>query len=269
MKSYRKRTGKKDETTDEFLGFTERVKFYVAENTVKAYTMLGVAGAVLVLTVVGSTLMDQSSKNQLSRQAQALKYYDLETPAPDNAQMSPDQRFAKAKELFGETASGPYAAVSTYYEANAEMEMNDLDSAIAHYRKLAEDTGKDAVVASLAKSRLAAALKMKGDYQGAMEVYKSMSTDSLMKDEGHYMLAMMHEVAGENSAALAEYKTVATEFPNSPWNAAAENKVSELGPNDGAAAAPATDASMGAVGMAPGVTVTTTGTTAPAAPAGK
>jgi len=235
LKPIRIRTGKSREERDEFLSLTDRVKFYLTENTTRAYTALGVIGGVVILTVVVAIMLNQSHKNQLALQAEALAYYDIDSPSPGEADMTPEDRVKKARELFGKISDGgPFADVARFYGANADLELGELDQAMDEYKKLAASS--EPVVSTVADVRLAAALKIKGDIKGALGVYKQMEEKGLLKDGAHYMSAQLYEDMGDTKQAIAEYSAVKDEFPGSPWRAEAETRLKELLPPEATAA---------------------------------
>lgn len=220
MKSLRKRTGKSREETDKFLSLTERVKLYFMENTTKAYAALGVIAAVVALTVLVSLLMSQSYKNQLALQAEALAYYDVESPVPGDQPMEPVERIKKAKELFSKIAEehsgGPLAGIARFYEANSEVELGEMDKAVEGYRDLAARSMNEPVLYSVASLRLASALEAGGDVKGALEVYKAMQERGVLRDEAYFRAAQLYEDMGDSERAVFEYMAVKKDFPSSP-----------------------------------------------------
>lgn len=271
MKNYRVRTGKKtDEQMDEFLGLSEKVKIYVQDNQTKAYTALGVVGLVIILTVLVSLFMMDSARNQLAKFNDGLKYYDITSPAPGDKPMEPAERYKKAVEVLSDLASGPYAGLSGYYRSNALMESGDMASAIDGYKALVAASSTDPVVYSLASLRLAVALSANGDMKGAMDVYQTLTEKGLVKDEAHFMLGRMNELLGEKDKALAEYRLVKKDFPDSPWVAEANAKIIEMDPAAAAAAAAAMPAPAEAsivLGDAPAATAKSAPAPAASAPA--
>lgn len=273
MKNYRVRTGNKpDEQMDEFLGLSEKVKVYVQRNQTKAYAVLGVVGLVIILTVLVSLFMMDSANNQLARFNEGLKYYDIASPAPGDKPMEPAERYKKAVEVLTDVVSkhsgGPYAGIAEYYKSNALMESGDMASAIEGYKALVASSSTNPVVYSLASLRLAVALSTNGDVKGAMDVYRTLTEKGLVKDEAHFMLGRMNELLGEKDSALAEYRLVKKDFPDSPWAVEANAKVLEMDPAAAAAAATAAPAPAEAsivIGGQP--TATATSAKAPAAPA--
>ncbi len=234
MKSQRIRTGKRREETDKFLSLTEKVKLYVMENSTKAYTALGVVGAVIALTVLVSLMMNQSYKNQLAQYGDALAYYNVDSPVPGDTPMEPMDRFKKAKELFGKLASehsgGPLAGLARFYEANADVELGETDTAIDEYRDVVKSSENDPVLYSAASLRLAAMLQIKGDINGALEVYKAMEEKGVMSDEAHFMAAQLYEETGNKEQAIYEYTAVKKDFPNSPRIPEVHMKLDKLQP---------------------------------------
>ena len=272
MKSYRVRTGKKDELeADKFLGLTDKVMLYVQENQTRAYTALGVIGVVIILTILVSMLMEQSKRNLLAQESEAIKYYDVNSPVPGDKPMEPAERYQKAVEMFsdiaGKHSGSPYAGVSEYYKASAEMALGDTAKAIEGYRALAGRSGSNPALYSIANLRLASALRANGDVQGALDIYKALTEKGVVKDQAHMMLGKMYEEAGDTQKAVFEYKLVKKDFPGSPWAPDANARVARLAPEEAAAPAAPPAPAMAPVQAAPAAKPAPAAT--PAAPAAK
>jgi predicted negative regulator of RcsB-dependent stress response len=219
LKTWRKKTGKKKEQftkPDEFQSLTQKAMAYVQENTQKVYIVLGVLGVIIIAAIVVTLLMQSSHKRVTDIEAEALKYYDINSPVPGTKPMAATNRLIKARDLF--TGISDKAAVALYYKANSDMELGDIDTAIGSYMKLKEKT-KDPVLTSLVDIRLAEAYLVKGDTQKAVGAYMDdiKAEKGFMKDLAHFRLAGIYQKAGEKDRAIQEYKVIEKEFPNSPY----------------------------------------------------
>ena len=225
MKSLRKQTGKKKSLynePDQFQSFSGKAMDYVKENTSKVLAGAGVV-AVLFIAAAGFMLWRQNEKLTVAEQtAKALKYYDINSPAPGGKPMAGPERMQKAREQFGKIAqegSGPGANVALYYKANTEMEMGDLDNAIKDYKDVIARASGDASLVTLARHRLAAAYFTKGDIPDAVETYRTeLSTPSdYLKDAALYELARIYQQGGKTQEAMEEVNALKKDFPNSPY----------------------------------------------------
>jgi len=234
LKTLRKKTGarkKKLDQPDEFLSITQRVLGYAKENPKQMYGGLAVVGVVVVLTILVSMLMKDRLVKAEVAEAAAMKYYDVSGPVPDGKSMTDEERYKKAKELFGDLSKGgPVALNAAYYKANADMELGDTDAAIAGYKEVLGKAGSDPVMKALANSRLASAYLAKGDRDMATAIYQGIlkSPDDYMKDTAHYRLAKQYDEAGKKDEALKEYQAIEKDFPKSPYNGEAKQKVAEF-----------------------------------------
>lgn len=236
MKSYRKRTGaKKDKLNepDEFLSLTQRALFYAQENTTKFYAAIAVVVVIAFVAVGGSYLMRKAGESAQMRLNEAMQYYDIESPSPGDAPMDAGERIKKAREMFKELAgkSGPVGMTASYYEANAAMELGDMDAAVSGYNAVIAKASSDPVLASLAYLRLAEAYRYKGDGNKAMETLDTLEKlpGGGLKDEARFRIAGMLMDEGKTDQALAGYKKLVEEFPDSPWKSEAEMKIAQLG----------------------------------------
>jgi predicted negative regulator of RcsB-dependent stress response len=230
LKTWRKKTGKKkDQFTkpDEFQSLTQKVLSYAKENTQKVYIGLAVLGVVVIAAIIVTLLTQSSHRRVTDMEAEALKYYDINSPVPGTKPMGAVDRLKKAKDLFGQAADS--ADFALYYKANSDMELGDIDAAIAGYVKLKEKT-KDPVLTSLVDMRLAEAYILKGDTQKAVAAYMDdiKAEKGLMKDMAHYKLAGIYLKAGEKDRAIQEYKAIVKDFPNSPFFAEASQSGASL-----------------------------------------
>jgi len=224
LKTFRKRTGKKKDMLkdqDEFLSLSQKALKYAQGHTKQVYVALGAIAVVAVLTVLVSMLFETSRKNVLAKESEALKYYDVNSPVPGDKPMSSADRLKKAKELFAEVADkhsgSPVAVQALYYKANTDMEMGNLDAAIDGYKKLMDKAASDKVMMSLVGKRLAEAYLAKGNMQGAVDSYKKVAATEggYLRDDAHYQLAKIYEGMGKKEDALAEYRAIIKDFPNS------------------------------------------------------
>ena len=127
MKALRYKTGKKKlklNEPDEFQSLTQRAMDYIKENTKQAYIVLGAVAVVVVAVVLFGIWKDTDRKTAMFKEAEALKYYDINSAVPGDKPMSSIDRYKKAKELFEQIVKshgGNAADIARYYKANSEM----------------------------------------------------------------------------------------------------------------------------------------------------
>ncbi len=237
MKTFRKRTGKnkdKFKEQDEFLSLSQKVLKYAQGHTKQVYVALLVAAVVVILTILVSMLFENSQKKVMAMEDDALKYYDINSPAPGTKPMAPAERLTKARDMFKDIldnhGSGPVAVKALYYKANADMELGNMDAAIEGYKKLLEKASADPMMAALANKRLAEAYLAKGNQQEAINTYLGIAKaeGGYLKDEAHFRLAKIYDGMGKKDEALAEYKALEKDFPDSPFISDARKEVARL-----------------------------------------
>ena len=226
MKALRYKTGKKKlklNEPDEFQSLTQRAMDYIKDNTKQVYTVLGVIAVVVVAVVLFGIWKDTDRKNAMYQEAEALKYYDINSAVPGGKQMGSLDRYKKAKELFDKIAKGHGGAaadIARYYKANSEMEMGEVEPAIAGYSEVIAKSGNNPVLASLATMRLAEAYAAKGDKQKAIDTFQNMikAEKGYMKDAALYMTAKVYESDGRTEDAKRAYDKLMKDYPASPYS---------------------------------------------------
>ena len=225
MKALRYKTGKKKlklNEPDEFQSLTQKVMDYIKENTKQAYIVLGAIAVVVVAIVLFGIWKDTDRKNAMYQEAEALKYYDINSAVPGGKPMGSLDRYKKAKELFDQIVKshgGAAADIARYYKANSEMEMGDVEPAIAGYAEVIAKSGKNPVLVSLATMRLAEAYLAKGDKQKAIDTFHNQikAENGYMKDAALYMVAKVYESTGSADDAKRAYEKLIKDYPDSPY----------------------------------------------------
>ena len=173
--------------------------------------------------------------------AEALQYYDVNAAPPGNKPLTPAERLKKASELFGQLSSkgGKQADRALYYQANANLDMGDADTAIQEYKTLKGRTD-DPLLTALADQRLASAYQAKGNNNEAVNILNAdlKSDRNFFKDEDRYRLAKILE-QGDTKQAVNQLEALVKEFPDSPWASEAKLELAKLTGNPVAQQVPA------------------------------
>ena len=225
MKALRYKTGKKKlklNEPDEFQSLTQRAMDYIKENTKQAYIVLGTIAVVVVAMVLFGIWKDTDRKNAMYQEAEALKYYDINSAVPGDKPMSSIDRYNKAKELFDKIVKshgGSAADIARYYKANSEMEVGDVEPAITGYTEVVAKSGNNPVLSSLATMRLAEAYAAKGDKQNAADTLQNMikAEKGYIKDAALYELGKLYESDGRTEDAKRAYDKLMKDYPASPY----------------------------------------------------
>ncbi len=225
MKALRYKTGKKKlklNEPDEFQSLTQKAMDYIKENTKQAYIVLGAIAVIVVAVVLFGIWRDTDRKNAMYKEAEALRYYDINSAVPGDKPMSSIDRYKKAKELFEQIVKshgGSAADIARYYEANSEMEMGNVDPAIAGYTEVIAKSGNNQVLVSLATMRLAEAYAAKGDKQKAIDTLHNelKAEKGYLKDAALYQLAKLYESEGRTADVKVAQEKLVKDFPESPY----------------------------------------------------
>jgi predicted negative regulator of RcsB-dependent stress response len=225
LKALRYKTGKKKlklNEPDEFQSLTQKAMDYIKENSKQAYIVLGAIAVVVVAVVLFGIWKDTDRKNAMYQEAEALRYYDINSAVPGGKPMGSLDRYKKSKELFEQIVKshgGAAADIARYYEANSEMEMGNVDPAIAGYTEVISKSASNQVLVSLATMRLAEAYVAKGDKQKAIDTLHNMikAEKGYMKDAALYMVAKVYESNGSAEDAKRAYEKLVKDYPDSPY----------------------------------------------------
>ncbi len=237
MKTFRKRTGKKKDKLrgqDEFLSLSQRALRYAQGHTRQVYAGFGVLAVAVILTTLVAMIHSASRKKVMALEGEALRYYDMNSPAPGAGTMSPSERLKKADSLFNEIVEShggsPAWAVALYYKANSDMELGDMDAAIAGYNRLVDNVAGDPLMTSLALKRLAEAYQAKGDRQGAVSAYMRIIKikGGYLKDETYLRLADTYAAMGRKDEAVMGLRAMVKDFPGSPFAGDARKDIALL-----------------------------------------
>ena len=195
----------------------------------------GIIIAVLVMVLLGILLWVEYQHEQealaLEHQA-AQAYLDRSLDDVDAAKEKLEEAvtlYRRIIEEFPHTASGQSA---WYFIGNALAERNDHAGAIDAYQRFIDQAGSSPALLGLVYQRLGSSYLANGEREKAINAYTQVLhiPQTLNKDQVLFELAKIEEYGKGNDEALARYKQLLDEHPNSPYASEAALRVKILEP---------------------------------------
>ncbi|MBE0605745.1 MAG: tetratricopeptide repeat protein [Deltaproteobacteria bacterium] len=215
---------------DEFISTFGRAVDWCKENRTKF--VAGTIGVVAVVALVlGTQAYLQWEENKSSRElwptldrAQQL----LQDPyAADPSGLAAVEQF-----LQGHVSRHPNTRAtvySLYYLGNIAFHRGNYDLAATQYRA-GIATGKEAgIMKYLLREGIASSLEAKGDFPAAAEAYRAASAvaETDMKAQSRMGEARVLGLAGKKTEAMALYRLILTETPETPLRNLVENQLAQ------------------------------------------
>ncbi len=173
--------------------------------------VLGALGVIAVIVVLGIAITVFRSgriedSTELENKALAA-FYDPGALA-DN--------YAETLELFKKAEAVRSSALAQIYKAEAYLKSGQTDLAKETYSRFVTRE-PDAPLASAARLKLALIAVADGKTDEAVGEMESLAQDVMVGDTALYHLSVLYEGMGQNDKKLEVLKTLAAQFPKSPW----------------------------------------------------
>jgi len=226
-----KRTERKHLKENEFVHLAAATRDAIEQRSGQL-AKIGLLVAVLLAAVVGVTLYrnsESSSAGRLLGEAMAVQDARVGAPdapgAPSTGPSYPNEpektqamltKFKAVADQFPGTQEGTFAR---YREAGAQMVLGNPKEAAAAYQQVI-DGGGAGIYAAMAKLGLAEAQSRAGEFDKAIETFKSLSANkdgSLPVDGLLLRLARMYREAGKTAEAEQTLNRLVQEFPDSQF----------------------------------------------------
>ena len=195
--------------------------------------VLGALGVIAVVAILGVSLtVYRSSRlsNSTELENKALAAFYDPSAASDN--------YAQALELLKQADAVSSSALAQIYTAEAYLKSGRADEAQETYRKFVSRE-LEAPMASAARLKLALLTASGGKKEEAVRELEALQKDLMVGDTALYHLSVLHEEMGQNDKKLEVLKTLAAQFPKSPWAPEAIRFVEESSANTSETAGPA------------------------------
>lgn len=195
--------------------------------------MTGILVAILVLILMGILLWveHQHEQEALALEHQATQaYLDRSLAEGDAAQEKLKEAVSLYRRIIEEFPHTASARSAWYFIGNALAEQNDQAGAIDAYKHFIDQAGNSPALLGLVYQRLGSSYLANGERKKAIGAYTQVLRipQTLNKDQVIFELAKIEEYEKRNDEALARYKQLLDEYPNSPYAGEATLRVKIL-----------------------------------------
>lgn len=195
----------------------------------------GIVVAVMVMVLLGVLFWVQHQQEQdaLALEHQAAQVYlDRSFDDVDAAKEKLQEAVTLYQQIVKEFPDTASAQSAWYVIGNALAEQNDHAGAIDAYQHLINQAGNSPTLLGLVYQRLGASYLANGEREKGSNAYMQVlhMPQTLNKDQVLFELAKLEEYEKRHDEALARYKQLLDEHPNSPYASEATLRVKILGP---------------------------------------
>ncbi len=197
--------------------------------------MTGIVVAIAVVILLGALYLVQHQQEQevlvLEHQA-AQTYLDRSLVDVDEATEKLQEAIALYRRIIEEFPRTASARSAWYMIGNALAEQDDDAGAIEAYQHFIDQAGNSPALLGLVYQRLGASYLASGNREKGIAAYMQVlqMPQTLNKDQVLFELAKLKEHETRNDEALARYKQLLDEYPNSPYANEATLRVKILEP---------------------------------------
>lgn len=213
-----KRIKRKRLKEDEFVTTVNKIALFLKKHTRELFA-LGILILIIFVIIIGARLMRfQSTKKENRLLTQIFQVNSELYENPENV--------AKLEELAG---NGKFTRLANILLATYWIEQGDYDKANASLAKI-KKSRKDFIYYR-AQDLLATIQFKRKNYDGAIEIYKQMEKENPKDFSLEVILfnrAEIHEEKGEIDEALALYKRIRDEFPQTYYSMDASQRIEKL-----------------------------------------
>jgi predicted negative regulator of RcsB-dependent stress response len=213
-----KRIVRKQLKEDEFISTVNKIALFVKERS-KEISIIAAAAVALVLIYVGIKAIQAHKINQESRILGQI--FKIESELKDNPE--------KIEDLENLAGTGKYARLGYIKAASFWIEKGELDKAVDALNKVPSGK-KDLLYYQSQDLKAQAFFKLK-KYDDAVQIYQELESDKDLKlslDIVLFHKAEILEEQGNTEEALALYKKVQEDFPQTYFGFDASQKVQKL-----------------------------------------
>ena len=195
----------------------------------------GIVVAIMVVILLGALFWIQHQQEQeaLALEHQAVQaYLDRSLDDGDAAKEKLQEAVALYRRIIEEFPRTASAQTAWYFIGNALAEQNDHAGAIEAYQHFIDQAGNSPALLGLVYQRLGSSYLANGAREKGINAYMQVlqMPQTLNKDQVIFELAKLEEHEKRNNEALARYKQLLDEHPNSPYASEATLRVKILEP---------------------------------------
>ncbi|MBI4847632.1 MAG: tetratricopeptide repeat protein [Nitrospirae bacterium] len=193
----------------------------------KQKQVITIVSAILAVAILVVAFKFYSSSQNEKAYALEKEAYNIYYNTRSDKTTPEMERWKKALELFKKSVDVKATPTALYYLGNCYYNLNDHENAIKQYSLFIDKFGGNYQIVPLVYEKLASAYFKTGKSDKALETLGNLAkvNQGIFRDTALMTEARYYESTGNAEKAKERYKTVATEFPNSPWGAEANSKI--------------------------------------------
>lgn len=217
----------------QFLSRSERMWLFAELHRRALITGIVVAITVVILLGALYVVQHQQEQEALALEHQAAQaYLDRSLVDVDTATEKLQEAITLYRRIIEEFPRSASARSAWYMIGNALAEQDDHAGAIEAYQHFIDQAGNSPALLGLVYQRLGASYLASGDRAKGITAYTQVlqMPQTLNKDQVLFELAKLEEHEQRDDAALARYKQLLDEHPNSPYASEATLRVKILEP---------------------------------------
>ncbi|MDE0144506.1 MAG: tetratricopeptide repeat protein [Nitrospira sp.] len=217
----------------QLLSRSERMWLFAELHRRALITGIVVAIAVVILLGALYVVQYQQEQEALALEHQAAQaYLDRSLVDVDTATEKLQEAITLYRRIIQEFPRTASARSAWYMIGNALAEQDDHAGAIEAYQRFIDQAGNSPALLGLVYQRLGASHLASGDREKGITAYTQVlqMPQTLNKDQVLFELAKLDEHEKRNDEALARYKQLLDEHPNSPYASEATLRVKILEP---------------------------------------
>ena len=217
----------------QLLSRSERMWLFAERHRRELIAGIIIAGLVMILLGILLWVEHQHERDALALEHQAAQaYLDRSLDDVDAAKERLKEAVTLYRRIIEEFPHTASAQSAWYFIGNALAEQNDHTGAIDAYQRFIDQAGSSPALFGLVYQRLGSSYLANGEREKGIDAYTQVlhMPQTLNKDQVLFELAKIEELEKHHDEALARYKQLLDEHPNSPYAGEATLRVKILEP---------------------------------------
>ncbi len=186
-----------------------------------------IVSAIAVLAMVFAIFKFYSSSQTNKAHELEIEADNIYYPARADKSLPEAEKWKKALELYRKAVDIKATPTALFSLGNCYYNLGDYENAIKQYNLFADKFDNDYVILPLVYQKLASAYFKTAKNDKALETLANLAkiNNGAFKDTALLIEARHYEASGNAATAQEKYRTIISEFPNSPWSIEAATRV--------------------------------------------
>ncbi len=206
---------------DQFLSSSEKAMVFFHNNR------SAVIGSIVAVVVGGLSLFGYQNYQYSQVMKYEALYFNMENIAAKEAGNNPQAELIKIRDQF---SKGPHRNRASLLLADIYFQRNEFDKAQATYLEIINDSPVKDLNYQMANAGLAYTYEAKGDYQNAIDLFKSIieTHGKFPVFQVYWSMARCYESKNDTSNALLILREMQIKFSGSVQAEKIENRIKQL-----------------------------------------